>query len=172
MTNPAPGSSAANKHRWVILALLFFATTINYLDRNVLGLLKPVLSAGGVFGDDKAAQELNYSTVVICFQIAYAVGMLAAGRFIDWVGTISCGIDLVTQLSGKRPTGYVAPWWEFSNVTNELLLERGQEMLRRRELQRAEEETLMRMQAHPPARAVAAVARPAPFPGQFVPDIN
>lgn len=34
-------------------------------------------------------------------------------------------IDLVTQLSGKRPTGYVAPWWEFSNVTNELLLERG-----------------------------------------------
>ncbi len=34
-------------------------------------------------------------------------------------------IDLVTQLSGKRPTGYVAPWWEFSIVTNELLLERG-----------------------------------------------
>ena len=34
-------------------------------------------------------------------------------------------IDLVTKLSGKRPTGYVAPWWEFSNVTNELLLERG-----------------------------------------------
>ena len=34
-------------------------------------------------------------------------------------------IDLVTKLSGKRPTGYVAPWWEFSPVTNELLLERG-----------------------------------------------
>ena len=34
-------------------------------------------------------------------------------------------IDLVAKLSGKRPTGYVAPWWEFSNVTNELLLERG-----------------------------------------------
>ncbi|WP_158818766.1 polysaccharide deacetylase [Methylocapsa sp. S129] len=34
-------------------------------------------------------------------------------------------IDLVTKLSGKRPTGYVAPWWEFSTVTNELLLERG-----------------------------------------------
>jgi len=34
-------------------------------------------------------------------------------------------IDLVTELSGKRPTGYVAPWWEFSTVTNELLLERG-----------------------------------------------
>ena len=34
-------------------------------------------------------------------------------------------IELVTQLSGRRPTGYVAPWWEFSTVTNELLLERG-----------------------------------------------
>ena len=34
-------------------------------------------------------------------------------------------IDLITKLGGKRPTGYVAPWWEFSNVTNELLLERG-----------------------------------------------
>jgi peptidoglycan/xylan/chitin deacetylase (PgdA/CDA1 family) len=34
-------------------------------------------------------------------------------------------IDLITQLSGKRPTGYVAPWWEFSNVTNELLLKKG-----------------------------------------------
>src|SRR5229473_163488 len=36
-------------------------------------------------------------------------------------------IDLVTRLSGKRPAGYVAPWWEFSSVTNELLLERGME---------------------------------------------
>ena len=77
------------RYRWTICALVFFATTINYLDRNVLGLLKPVLSADGVFGADKAAQELNYSTVVICFQVAYAVGMLAAGRFIDWVGTKS-----------------------------------------------------------------------------------
>ncbi|MFT7439364.1 polysaccharide deacetylase family protein [Loktanella salsilacus] len=34
-------------------------------------------------------------------------------------------IELITEISGKRPTGYVAPWWEFSNVTNELLLERG-----------------------------------------------
>ena len=34
-------------------------------------------------------------------------------------------IELVTQLAGKRPTGYVAPWWEFSNVTNELLLKKG-----------------------------------------------
>jgi ACS family hexuronate transporter-like MFS transporter len=77
------------RHRWTICALIFAATTINYLDRNVLGLLNPVLRAAGVFGPDKAAQELNYSHVVICFQIAYAVGMLLAGKFIDKVGTKS-----------------------------------------------------------------------------------
>ncbi len=75
------------KYRWTICALVFFATTVNYLDRNVLGLLKQTLSDAGVFGADKGDQELNYSNVVICFQLAYAVGMLMAGRFIDWVGT-------------------------------------------------------------------------------------
>ena len=48
------------KYRWTICALVFFATTINYLDRNVLGLLKQILSDSGVFGADKADQELNY----------------------------------------------------------------------------------------------------------------
>ncbi len=77
------------RHRWTICALIFAATTINYLDRNVLGLLKTTLSDDGVFGAGKADQELNYSTVVICFQVAYAVGMLLAGRLIDKVGTKS-----------------------------------------------------------------------------------
>ena len=75
------------RHRWTICALVFAATTVNYLDRNVLGLLKKTLSDDGVFGLAKADQELNYSTVVICFQIAYALGMLLAGRIIDRVGT-------------------------------------------------------------------------------------
>lgn len=75
------------KYRWTICALVFFATTINYLDRNVLGLLKDTLAAKGIFGVEKADQELNYSNVVICFTIAYAVGMVLAGRIIDWLGT-------------------------------------------------------------------------------------
>jgi ACS family hexuronate transporter-like MFS transporter len=75
------------RYRWTICALVFFATTINYLDRNVLGLLKQTLSTNGVFGEDTANQELMYSYVVICFQVAYALGMLAAGRIIDKVGT-------------------------------------------------------------------------------------
>jgi ACS family hexuronate transporter-like MFS transporter len=93
MSSPLKAAATINqtigRHRWTICALIFAATTINYLDRNVLGLLKPVLSNAGVFGADKAAQELNYSHVVICFQIAYAVGMLVAGKFIDKVGTKS-----------------------------------------------------------------------------------
>jgi ACS family hexuronate transporter-like MFS transporter len=75
------------RHRWTICGLIFAATTINYLDRNVLGLLKKTLSDDGVFGATPGDQELNYSTVVICFQIAYALGMVLAGRIIDKVGT-------------------------------------------------------------------------------------
>lgn len=80
-------NASIGRHRWTICALVFAATTINYLDRNVLGLLKQTLSDSGVFGAVKADQELNYSTVVICFQIAYAGGMILAGRLIDKVGT-------------------------------------------------------------------------------------
>jgi len=80
-------SQQIEKYRWTICALVFFATTVNYLDRNVLGLLKSTLADDGVFGVDKANQELYYSYVVISFQIAYAIGMTLAGRLIDWIGT-------------------------------------------------------------------------------------
>jgi ACS family hexuronate transporter-like MFS transporter len=89
MNKPASINESIGRYRWTICALVFFATTINYIDRNVLGLLKPLLSEEGVFGLDKAAQERNYANVVICFQLAYAVGMLLAGRLIDWLGTKS-----------------------------------------------------------------------------------
>jgi len=74
-------------YRWTICALVFFATTFNYLDRNVLGLLKPTLSDIGMFGADKADQELYYSYVIIAFQLAYALGLLVAGGIIDRIGT-------------------------------------------------------------------------------------
>ncbi|MEO8315128.1 MAG: MFS transporter [Pseudomonadota bacterium] len=82
-------NESVGRYRWTICALVFFATTTNYIDRGVLGLLKPVLSGEGVFGADKAVQELNYSRVVLCFQLAYAIGMVLAGRTIDWLGTKS-----------------------------------------------------------------------------------
>jgi len=77
----------ASRYRWRICALVFAATTINYLDRNVLGLLATTLSDDGVFGATKKEQEINYSAVVICFQVAYAAGLLLAGGIIDRIGT-------------------------------------------------------------------------------------
>ena len=64
-------------YRWSICALLFFATTINYVDRQVIGLLKPTLQTE--FG----WTEIDYSNIVFAFQVAYAVGLLFIGRIID-----------------------------------------------------------------------------------------
>lgn len=69
------------KYRWTICSLLFFATTINYLDRQVLSLLQPTL-----------AEQFNwtnsdYANITAVFQFAYAICMLFAGRFIDILGT-------------------------------------------------------------------------------------
>ena len=67
--------------RWYVCGLLFFATTINYIDRQVLGLLKPVLEK------DLGWTEKDYGFIVFAFQTAYAFVMPFAGRFIDWLGT-------------------------------------------------------------------------------------
>jgi len=66
--------------RWSICALLFFAATVNYIDRQVIGILKPTLQ--GLYG----WSEIDYSNIVFAFTTAYAIGMLAAGRFVDWLG--------------------------------------------------------------------------------------
>ena len=83
-------NQAIGKYRWTICALVFFATTINYLDRAVISLLK------GDLEKQFNWTETDYSNIVIAFQIAYAVGMLVVGRFIDRVGTkIGYAISLI-----------------------------------------------------------------------------
>src|SRR6202167_6178977 len=72
---------AAPRIRWYICGLLFFATTINYVDRQVLGLLKPVLEK------ELRWREADYGWIVFAFQLAYALMMPFAGRLIDWAGT-------------------------------------------------------------------------------------
>ena len=67
--------------RWVICALLFFAATINYLDRQVIATLKGDLQRAGIW------DEIGYSWVVFTFQAAYALGLLIAGRVMDHLGT-------------------------------------------------------------------------------------
>src|SRR5215467_753318 len=72
---------AVGHYRWVICALLFFATTINYVDRQIIGLLKQTLQ--GQIGWN----EIDYSNVIFAFQLAYAIGLLFAGRVMDRLGT-------------------------------------------------------------------------------------
>src|SRR3954471_24107498 len=68
-------------YRWVVVTLLFFATTINYLDRQVIGLLKDDLAKAFNWS------ETDYSNIVMAFSAAYALGLLVFGRLIDRIGT-------------------------------------------------------------------------------------
>jgi ACS family hexuronate transporter-like MFS transporter len=78
------------KYRWTVCALIFFATTVNYLDRQVIGILKPLLES------DLNIGEAEYGYIVTTFQLFYAFGMLAAGRLIDKFGTkIGYGISVL-----------------------------------------------------------------------------
>jgi MFS transporter, ACS family, hexuronate transporter len=70
----------SNNYRWRILALLFFATTINYIDRQVIGILKPFIA------EDLGWSEADYGYIVTAFQIAYAIGLLTTGRLLDKFG--------------------------------------------------------------------------------------
>ncbi len=71
------------KYRWTICALLFFATTVNYLDRQVLSLLQPYLSDPRMFD----WSNTDYANITAVFQFVYAFSMLFAGRIIDKLGT-------------------------------------------------------------------------------------
>ncbi|MEY4033129.1 MAG: hypothetical protein RL492_323 [Verrucomicrobiota bacterium] len=75
---PAPRSN----HRWIILALLFFATTINYIDRSILSLIKPEY-----LDKELGWSNTEYGYVNSAFQFAYALGLLGFGWFIDRFGT-------------------------------------------------------------------------------------
>ena len=74
----------AGRYRWKICALLFFAATLNYMDRQVLALLKPVLQnpVRGI-----GLTEVQFAAIVSIFSAAYALGLLLAGTFVDKVGT-------------------------------------------------------------------------------------
>ena len=68
-------------YRWVVCGLLFFATTINYIDRQVIGLLKPILEA------EFHWSEVDYGYIVMAFASMYALGYVIFGSLIDRVGT-------------------------------------------------------------------------------------
>jgi len=76
MTNEKPGN-----YRWTICALLFMATTVNYLDRAVISLLKSNLT------DEFHWNDGDYANIEIAFKVAYSIGLFFAGRLIDRLGT-------------------------------------------------------------------------------------
>ena len=73
--------TAIGKYRWTICALLFFATTVNYLDRQVLSLLKPTLEREFDWSNS------DYANIASVFQFSYAISLLFAGRIVDKLGT-------------------------------------------------------------------------------------
>lgn len=88
-------SEQIGRYRWTICALTFFATTVNYLDRAVISLLKPYMAAD--FGWNAVQEAANYANIEIAFKFSYAIGMLFAGRIIDKMGT-KIGYAIATVL--------------------------------------------------------------------------
>ena len=74
-------SSRAGYFRWVICTLLLLGTTKNYMDRQVLGVLKTTLQ------HDLGWNDIDYGNLVLAFQAAYAAGMILVGRLVDRLGT-------------------------------------------------------------------------------------
>jgi ACS family hexuronate transporter-like MFS transporter len=68
-------------YRWIIVSLIFLATTINYVDRQIIGLLKPLLEI------EFSWSETDFAHIVMAFTAAYAIGLLVIGRLIDKIGT-------------------------------------------------------------------------------------
>jgi ACS family hexuronate transporter-like MFS transporter len=92
---------AIGKYRWTICGLVFFATTINYLDRAVISLLKET------FTTDLGWNDGDYANVEIAFKIAYAVGLLLAGRIVDKLGT-KIGYAVATTLWSAAAIAHAA----------------------------------------------------------------
>lgn len=76
----ARAAARAGRYRWVIVGLLFAATVINYIDRQMIGVLKPTLSA------ELGWNETDFANVIFWFQAAYAIGYIGFGRIVDVVG--------------------------------------------------------------------------------------
>src|SRR5438067_11803029 len=85
--------------RWTVVALLFGATTVNYIDRQVLAILAPTLTR------DLGWRETDYARIVSWFSVAYGVGLLGMGRFMDRVG-VRLGLSLAVGLWSLASMGH------------------------------------------------------------------
>src|SRR5262249_17665373 len=104
LKTPSPGTAAAagvGSVRWTICALLFLATTINYIDRQAIGILKPDLQKATGWS------EMEYWKVVFAFAFAYAVSLLVRGGVID-------------RLGPRRGFTFSVVWWSVAAMAHAL----------------------------------------------------
>jgi ACS family hexuronate transporter-like MFS transporter len=104
----AAAAPRRGRYRWMICGLLFLATTINYIDRQVIGILKPMLQT--TFG----WSEIDYGDLVFAFQLAYAIGFLFAGRVMDRFGTkkgyaLALTVWSIAAVATARATAFGPP---------------------------------------------------------------
>ncbi len=100
-----PTDARIGRYRWVVCALLFVATTINYVDRQVIGILKPTLVAEFGWQDERI-----YAAIVFSFQMAYAIGLVLAGRIMDGLGT-RLGFSIAVVLWSIAAMGHAMADW-------------------------------------------------------------
>ena len=103
----AGATEKVGRYRWVVVALLFTATAINYIDRQMIGVLKPTLSAE--FG----WTESDFSNIVFWFQCAYAIGYIGFGKIVDTFGarlgyTIAIVIWTISHMAHGLATGVMS----------------------------------------------------------------
>jgi ACS family hexuronate transporter-like MFS transporter len=101
------GEVRVGRYRWVVVALLFAATAINYIDRQMIGVLKPTLAA------EFNWSESDFAGIVFWFQVAYAIGYLSFGKVVDMFGArlgyiIAIVIWTVSHMAHGFATGVVS----------------------------------------------------------------
>lgn len=102
-------ASRVGRYRWVICGLLFAATAINYVDRQMIGVLK------GPISDDLGWSETDFATVIIWFQLAYAIGYVSFGWVIDRLGArIGYSIAFIIWTLGHTLCGFAGSAAQFS----------------------------------------------------------
>lgn len=104
-TAAGQGPARVGHYRWVVCALLFFAATINYIDRQVIGILKPTLVQEFGWSDERI-----YAAIVFSFQLAYAIGLVLAGRVMDRLGT-RLGFGIAVVLWSLAAVGHATAGW-------------------------------------------------------------
>ena len=93
------GAMAVGKTRWGMLALVFFATTLNYIDRAALGVMQPILAK------EMSWTAMDYANINFWFQVGYAIGFVLQGRLIDRIGVkrvFFCAVLLWSLATGAH----------------------------------------------------------------------